>query len=84
VRVRKLVDASKFKATFGSLGGDSLVRVPTGFPADHSEAELLKLKDVTFGRRLADSEATSPALPVLIADTFEAALPVMRYLAAIG
>jgi uncharacterized protein (TIGR02453 family) len=83
-RVRKLVQEPKFKATFGSLGGDSLVRVPTGLPADHPDAELLKLKDVTFGRRLADSEATSPALPVLIADTFEAALPVMRYLAAIG
>ena len=83
-RVRKLVEARTFKATFGSLGGDSLVRVPTGFPADHPEAELLKLKDVTFGRRLDDSEATSPALPALIADTFEAALPVMSYLATIG
>jgi uncharacterized protein (TIGR02453 family) len=83
-RVQKLVDEPRFKATFRSLGGDSLVRVPTGFAADHPEAKLLKLKDVTFGRRLADSEATSPALPDLIADTFETALPVMRYLATIG
>jgi uncharacterized protein (TIGR02453 family) len=83
-RVRKLVDEPAFKATFGSLGGDSLVRVPTGFPPDHPDVELLKLKDVTFGRRLSDAEAMSPRLPDVIADTFEAALPVMRYLAAIG
>ena len=83
-RVRKLVEQPGFKATFGSLGGDSLVRVPTGFPPDHPDVELLKLKDVTFGRRLSDKEAMSPGLPDLIADTFEAAMPVMRYLAAIG
>ncbi len=83
-RVRKLVNEPEFKATFGSLGGDSLVRVPTGFPPDHPDVELLKLKDVTFGRRLSDAEAMSPGLPDVIADTFQTALPVMRYLAAIG
>ena len=82
-RIRKLADEPGFKATFGSLGGDSLVRVPSGFPPDHPEAELLKLKDVTFGRRLSDADALSPGLPDLIADTFETAMPVMRYLAAI-
>ena len=83
-RVRKLVEEPGFKATFGSLGGDSLVRVPTGFPPDHPDVELLKLKDVTFGRRLSDAEAMSPGLPDLIAETFGTAMPVMRYLAAIG
>jgi uncharacterized protein (TIGR02453 family) len=82
-RIRKLADEAGFKATFGSLGGDSLVRVPTGFPPDHPDAELLKLKDVTFGRRLSDADALSPGLPDLIADTFETAMPVMRYLAAV-
>jgi uncharacterized protein (TIGR02453 family) len=82
--IRVLLDDGGFRAMFGSLGGDRLQRVPTGFPADHPAADLLKLKDVTFGRRLADAEATSPALPDLIADTFEAAMPVMRYLASVG
>ena len=83
-RIQKLVSEPAFKATFGTLGGDKLQRVPTGFPPDHPEAELLKLKDVTFGRRLSDKDALSPSLPDLIADTFEATMPVMRYLAAIG
>jgi uncharacterized protein (DUF2461 family) len=77
------VEEPEFKATFGSIGGDSLVRVPSGFPPDHAEAELLKLKDVTFGRRLSDADALSPRLPDVICDSFEAAMPVMRYLAAI-
>jgi uncharacterized protein (TIGR02453 family) len=83
-RIRELIEERAFAATFGSLGGDRLRRVPTGFPPDHPEAELLKLKDVTFGRRLSDKDAMSPALPDVIADTFQTAMPLMRYLAAIG
>ncbi len=44
----------------------------------------LKLKDVVFGRRLSDADATSPGLPDVIADSFAAGLPMMRFLAAIG
>jgi hypothetical protein len=37
-----------------------------------------------FGRRLSDTEAESPHLPDLIADTFATAVPLLRRLAAIG
>ena len=56
-----------------------LTRVPPGFPKDHPEADLLKHKDLTFGRRLADDDVHSGDLPDLIAETFEAAAPVMRW-----
>ena len=65
----------------GRSRGDKLTRVPPGFPKDHPEADLLKQKDLTFGRRLADDDVFSPGLPDLIAETFEAAVPVMRWLA---
>jgi uncharacterized protein (TIGR02453 family) len=81
--VRALLEDSEFVAWFGSLGGDRLKRVPAGFPADHPEAELLKLKDVVFGRRLSDAEAFSPDLPDLVADAFQAATPVFRFLATL-
>ena len=42
------------------------------------------MKDVVFGRRLSDADAMSPDLPDVMADSFEAALPVFRYLATIG
>ncbi len=82
---RRLLDESRFKETFGEIGGgEVLQRIPQGFAADHPEAGLLKLKDVTFGRRLSDDQAASPGLPDVIADSFEVALPVMRYLASVA
>jgi uncharacterized protein (TIGR02453 family) len=83
---RRLLDAKAFRATFGELSrdGHALQRVPAGFPPEHPEAETLKLKDVVFGRRLSDADAQSAGLPETIADTFAAALPVMRYLASLG
>jgi len=83
---KAIVDAPEFKSTFGEIGddGESLKRVPTGFPADHPAADLLRKKNVTFGRRLADADATSPSLPKVIADSFAIGTPLMRYLADIG
>jgi uncharacterized protein (TIGR02453 family) len=82
--VRGVFEAPAFAAMFGSISGESLRRVPTGFPPDHPEAELLKLKDVTFGRHLSDADAMSPGLPEVICDTFEVAVPAMRLLASIA
>ena len=70
-----------FVATFGEVEGERLKRVPSGFPADHPEAELLKLKDVTFGRHLTDGEVTSPELPDTLAAALATSLPLMRLLA---
>jgi uncharacterized protein (TIGR02453 family) len=78
--VRKLLDDPAFVREFDALSGDKLQRVPPGFPKDHPEAELLKHKDFTFGKRLADSDAFSPRLPEVIAGSFEVALPLVRFL----
>jgi hypothetical protein len=59
-------------------------RVPSGFAADHPHAELLRLKDVTFGREIANDEVFSADLPVVLAEDFAAAVPVMRFLASSG
>ena len=82
---RSIVEAPAFADAFGPVGddGESLKRVPTGFPADHPAADLLRKKNVTFGRRLSDDDAMSPALPAVIADAFEAGTPLMRYLASL-
>ena len=81
--VRALIDEPRFVATFGEISGDKLKRVPPGFAPDHPEAELLKQKDLTFGRRLADDEVMGPQLVDVIADSFAVAVPVMRWLAAL-
>ena len=79
--VRGLLDDPEFKRRFGAISGDSLKRVPPGFPSDHPEAELLKLKDMTFGHRLGDADVLSPKLPDVLVESFEVAIPVMRFLA---
>jgi uncharacterized protein (TIGR02453 family) len=75
------VEDPGFVAVFGAVEGDRLRRVPTGFAPNHPGAELLKLKDVVYGRPLSDDEALSPKLPDLLADIYAASLPVLSLLA---
>jgi uncharacterized protein (TIGR02453 family) len=82
---RSLVEEPAFVKTFGAIGddGESLKRVPAGYSADHPAADLLRKKNVTFGRRLSDDEAFSPRLPEVLADAFAIGTPLMRYLATV-
>ena len=83
-KVKAAIENPGFVSTFGHVSGDTLKRVPTGFAPDHPGAELLKLKDVTFGRPLADDDVLGPNLPDVLATTFAAAVPVLRLLASLG
>jgi uncharacterized protein (TIGR02453 family) len=83
-RVHGAIEDPAFVRRFGSINGDRLTRVPSGFPADHPDAELLKLKDVTFGRRLGDEEAFAPDLPDRLAADLAAAVPVLRLLSTLA
>src|SRR6476646_8220876 len=74
------LEDKRFVATFGGIHGDSLTRVPQGYAKDHPRADLLKLKDMTFGHELSDDEVLSPNLPDTLADDFEKAVPVFRLL----
>ena len=77
------LDDPDFVGTFGEIHGDSLTRVPQGYAKDHPRAELLKLKDFTFGRRLSDDEALSADLPDTLAEDFAKAVPVFRMLGSL-
>jgi uncharacterized protein (TIGR02453 family) len=80
-RIRAALEDPDFVETYGKVNGDELKRVPTGYPADHARADLLRLKDVVFGRRLSDKEALSPDLPDLLTASLAAGAPVFRLLA---
>lgn len=80
-----VVEAPEFADAFGRVNddGESLKRVPPGYPPDHPAADLLRMKNVTFGRRLSDEDAFSPELPSILADAFATATPLLRFLATI-
>ena len=50
---------------------------------DHPDAELLRYKDVVFGRRLSDDEVYSPELPDILATAYGRATPVFRFLSSL-
>lgn len=77
------LEDSGFRARFEPVRGESLKRVPSGYPADHPHADLLKQKDVTFGRELTADEVMSSDLSRILADDFLAAMPLMRFLASL-
>jgi uncharacterized protein (TIGR02453 family) len=81
-RVDAALNEPGFLKRFAPVHGDSLTRVPKGYSPDHPRADLLKLKDVTFGRELGD-EVFSPTLPRTLAKDFAKAVPVMRFLASL-
>jgi len=80
---RAIVESPAFVGAFGAVSddGESLKRVPAGFAPDHPAADILRKKNVTFGRRLSDEEALSPTLPVTLAEAFAIGTPLMRFLA---
>ncbi len=83
-RVRAALEEPGFAAVFGSVSThETFKRVPPGWPKDHPMADLFRYKDITFGRRLGDDEVRSPDLPDIVANDFEAALPVFRFLATL-
>lgn len=82
-RVLAAIEDPGFRARFDPVHGDALKRIPSGFPPDHPHAELLKLKDVTFGRELDEEEVFSSDLPRILARDFAAAVPVMAFLAGL-
>ena len=81
--VRAALEDPGFVATFGTVDGDRLKRAPAGFAPDDPDLELLKLKDVTFGRPLSDEDVLAPELPATIAETLAHAVPLLRLLAGL-
>lgn len=82
-RVEAAFNERGFLARFEPVHGDSLTRMPKGYPPDHPRGDLLKLKDVTFGRELSQDDVFSTSLPAILADDFAAAVPVMSFLASL-
>jgi uncharacterized protein (TIGR02453 family) len=78
---KQAVQAPAFKRRF-ELSGDSLVRPPRGFPADHELIEDIKRKDFVAGATLDDDTVLGPRLRQTVVAQFKALSPLVDYLCA--
>jgi uncharacterized protein (TIGR02453 family) len=78
--IRAAIADPGFVAAYGGLDGDRLTRVPSGYPKDHPDADLLVRKDLVFTTRLSDADVVSPSLPDTLAELYAAAGPVWALL----
>lgn len=75
------VHAPAFKRRF-ALEGDTLVRAPAGFPADHELIADLKRKDFVASRPLDDATVVGARLKQSVAENFRGLAPLVDYLCA--
>ncbi len=74
-----IVKASAFKK-LGGLQGETLSRVPRGFPKEHVAAEYLRHKQFLGFREEAATFATSPAFYKELVKTMKTIVPLVRFL----
>lgn len=76
---KRAAHGARFTAAW-SLGGDSLVRVPTGFDPAHRFADDLRRKDFIGSARLTDRQVTAPGFDQELAKMLGSTAPLMRFL----
>lgn len=77
---RNIIDNKEFKALFGGLWGDKLIRPPKGFPSDFPEVELLKHKHYTVLHHVSDEIVLSGDFENYASKLFETLLPFNNFL----
>ncbi len=78
--LKKIVSNSTFKELFGEIQGEKLSRAPKGYPLDHPNLEVLKLKSFLVVHNLDDNQVISPNLPELVFKNFKTMSPFIEYL----
>ena len=78
--IRTITRAAAFRKRFEELSGDTMTRVPRGYPAGHPAADFLKFRQFYGGAEFPASLACSREFyPTLVA-TFKALMPLVRFL----
>jgi uncharacterized protein (DUF2461 family) len=78
--IRDITRARGFRSRFETLQGDTMTRVPRGYPADHAAKDFLKFRQFYGGAEFPASLAHSREFyPTLLA-TFKALMPLVRFL----
>jgi len=78
--MRSITHAAGFRRRFEELSGETMTRVPRGYPADHPATDYLRHRQFYGGAEFPASLAYSKQFyPTLVA-TFKALMPLVRFL----
>jgi len=77
--LRRILRAKGFVSAAGQLQGETLTRVPRGFPADHPAADLLRHKQFLASREYPAEFAYDPGFYQELLTVFRAITPMVRY-----
>jgi uncharacterized protein (TIGR02453 family) len=79
-RFRAINESPVFRRAVGPVEGDTLQRVPHGFPKDHPAAEYLKLRQYLFGRTYPAAFAVGPTYYRDALALMRRMIPMVRFL----
>lgn len=79
-KLLEVLENPKFKKVFGQLEGESLKRMPKGYPEEHKYIDLLKMKSFLATHKLEDDEITSPDFLAHATEVFETLKPLGDFL----
>ncbi|MGE3842919.1 MAG: DUF2461 domain-containing protein [Vicinamibacterales bacterium] len=79
-RFRSIVEAPAFVRVTGGLTGESLSRMPLGFPPTHSAADLIRMKQFLVWKEWPAALASTPRFYPTLLKVFQASAPLVRFL----
>jgi uncharacterized protein (TIGR02453 family) len=79
-RFLKIINNKEFKRVFGDIEGEKLKTAPKGYPKDHPNIELLKMKSFLAARTISDREVVSEKCFDLIISASKALKPLNDFL----
>jgi uncharacterized protein (TIGR02453 family) len=79
-KFKKILDDKDLKKYFGDIEGEKLKSAPKGFPRDHPDIELLKMKSYLVSRIISDKEVISDGIFSLIIKACRAMKPLNDFL----
>ena len=81
---KRIIHEKTFRRYFGEVSGEKLKTAPKGYPRDHPQLELLRLKQVTAMRPIPDKDLLGRSLVQETLRTFRAMKPFLSYLENLG
>lgn len=78
--LKEIVSEANFRKHFGQIQGEKLSRAPKGYPADHPNIELLKLKSFLAMQSFTDEEVLQEDFAGRVIESFRLVQPFNDYL----